>query len=371
MNRFIILLSILVLIVSLSTVAFAVPPPGSPNNIFDYKTSVEEYEAGVMLIKGNIPLDRGEIIQSCMRDNVTYINLRFNRTWMHFDSTFADITDNTYLVAQIFPFGFFDDRYQYNLDKCISLNGLPNGTNLVLDARIGGVYQDASFTDSYGPSIWRVYLTYVDKDGNELSGTSASFTEYHYDEDTGSMAYASIPIAAPSEAVAFRIHYRFQTRIYDITSDEWFFEDGVHSINFRYMINKAEYEAAISGYENDQLIGSIDDGFQHIDDVINDGYNRPLVPDIPAGSDKFDQLDDLESGLVDDAAGYLDSYYELMDSTGLSIQTLGNTFTAVKVFLESLLDIPVLKTLVSVSLVLGLSGTILGIVGNVRIRRGE
>lgn len=388
MKRFIILFATVALVVSLSAVAFAVPPPGTSNNILNFKTSVEEYESGVMLIKGNFPLDDGQIRQYYINSNVRYNYQTYNRTWMQFNASYGDIKNGSYLVGEVFPFGYFTDKNQFNLNKCISLKGLPNGTNLVLDAQIGGIYSDFVPVDSYGPNTWRVYLSFYDKDGNALGDGNSAYTEYHYDEVNGPQAYVSIPIEAPAEAVAFRIYYRYQTRVSELTSNDWIFEDGIHSISFRYMINKAEYETALSGYENDQIIGSIDnidqsinngfqnmddtltDGFQGVEDTITDGYNRPLEPDQPSGSDKFDALDDLESGLVQDAESYLDSYYELMDSTGVSIQTLGNTFTAVKVFLESLLDIPALKTLVSVSLVLGLSGTILGIVGNVRVRKG-
>lgn len=357
MKRFIILLTILALVVSLSAVCFAKPPAGKANNILNLKTSVEEYENGVILVKGNIPITDAQTRQFYIHNNTNYNVQLTDRSWFHFDQTFGSIVANDFLVGEVYPLGYYTDNDTYNLNESISITGIPNGTNLVLDASIGGVFSGIDIVDSYGEHVWRVYLTYVDKDGNFVDATSV-YTESHYDEERGFMAYCSITIDAPVNAVAFRLHYRYQTRISDIWETPWVLEDGIHSIDFRYFINKVAYDSALDQMQTDQITDQLHD----IDQSLNDGFNRPLDPDLPSGADKYEDLENLETGLIQDAESYLDSYYELLNSASLDLNSLANTFTAVKVFLESVLDIPTLKIFVTISLLLGLSGTILGIV---------
>lgn len=364
MKRIIPILLTLSLLIGVFCVnASAKAPAGTPINILAWKTGAENIESATR-VEGAIRVATSEVKTQTRQwleaNGSVYDYLSEYRNYVRFDATRnPNANVGSYMVAEIYPMGYFLDSTTYNLDRCFSLIGLPNGTNLALDAVVGGGYQGIDFTNYYDPALFRARLEYVDADGNNCGSGTYVDTEYHYDDKLGPMVYCRLTIEAPEKAVAFRFNYREVNQITSINSSDWYYESGITAIKYSYIVNTQEYETALSDFQNSQITDRLDD----ISSDISSGLHRPVQPDYPSGSEQFEDLHDKEDQLINDAQNYLDSYYELMDSTAISVTTLLPTFTAVKVLLQNLIDIPILKTLVSISLVLGLTGTVLGIGG--------
>lgn len=319
--------------------ALAVAPAGNPNNILEYKTSVHT-EGDAAIVQGVIPLDHAQTLQQVINSHIVTYNKVFDKAWFHFDSSMGNPKAGSYLRAEIFPLGYFTNKNSNNLSKTISLSGLPNGTQFSLDAVIGGI-GGVDMTFTYPETYYEVKLVYYDKDGNNISGTSLGTTEMHYDTDRGFMIYSSFVIDAPAGAVSFRIQYKLQARI-DIYDPTFVYEDGVHSLSFRYVVNQLEYDSALNDYNT----------------------NRPLDPTRPEGGSFFDDFYDMEGELIDDALSNLDGFTDIVQSATSNIGHYAAVFKALGLFMEDFLGIPILRILTGVSLSLGLSGFILGLVNS-------
>lgn len=319
--------------------ALALAPPGNPNNILEYKSSVHT-EGDAAIVQGTIPLDHAQTRQQVINSHIVTYSHVFDKSWFHFDSSMGNPKAGSYLRAEIFPLGYFTNKNSDNLNKTISLSGLPNGTQFSLDAVIGGI-GGVDMTFTYPDTYYQVRLTYFDKDGNNIGGYSEAETEMHYDTDRGFMIYSSFVIDAPSGAVSFRIEYKLQSRI-DIYDPSFVYEDGVHSLTFRYVVNQLEFDSALNDYNT----------------------NRPLDPESPEGGSFFDEFYEAENELIDDALSNLDGFTDIVDSATSNIGHYAAVFKALGLFMEDFLGIPILRILTGVSLSLGLSGFILGLVNS-------
>lgn len=113
-----------------------------------------------------------------------------------------------------------------------------------------------------------------------------------------------------------------------------------------------------NGLKLDEVIA----GNQQIHDDINNAVNGTLPPaDVPDGQDKIDDLDNQEGQLRDDAADGLQQGLDMMDDTLDALFTYSFGFFALGMVFELFFQIPFFNVLVSLSLVLGILASFLGI----------
>lgn len=115
--------------------------------------------------------------------------------------------------------------------------------------------------------------------------------------------------------------------------------------------------------DNGQKLDDVVAGNQQIHDDINNAVNGTLPPaDVPAGNDKIDDLDNHEGQLRDDAAAGLQQGLDMMDDTLDALFTYSFGFFALGLVFELFFHLPFFNVLVSLSLVLGILASFLGII---------
>lgn len=115
--------------------------------------------------------------------------------------------------------------------------------------------------------------------------------------------------------------------------------------------------------DNGQKLDDVIAGNQQIHDDINNAVNGTIPPaDFPAGNDKIDDLDNQEGQLRDDAADGLQQGLDMMDDTLDALFTYSFGFFALGMIFELFFQIPFFNVLVSLSLVLGILASFLGII---------
>lgn len=115
--------------------------------------------------------------------------------------------------------------------------------------------------------------------------------------------------------------------------------------------------------DNGQKLDDVIAGNEQIHDDINNAVNGTLPPaDVPQGNDKIDDLDNQEGQLRDDAADGLQQGLDMMDDTLDALFTYSFGFFALGMVFELFFQIPFFHVLVSLSLVLGILASFLGII---------
>lgn len=114
-----------------------------------------------------------------------------------------------------------------------------------------------------------------------------------------------------------------------------------------------------NGLKLDEVIA----GNQEIRDEIDNMVNGDIPPaEVPKGQDKIDDLDNQEGQLRDDAADGLQQGLDMMDDTLDALLTYSFGFFALGMVFELFFQIPFFNVLVSLSLVLGILASFLGII---------
>jgi hypothetical protein len=113
-----------------------------------------------------------------------------------------------------------------------------------------------------------------------------------------------------------------------------------------------------NGLKLDEVIAGNQQIQEEIDNMVNGGMPPAEVPD---GNDKIDDLDQQEGQLRDDAADGLQQGLDMMDDTLDALLTYSFGFFAIGMVFELFFQIPFFNVLVSLSLVLGILASFLGI----------
>lgn len=157
---------------------------------------------------------------------------------------------------------------------------------------------------------------------------------------------------------------------------------GFSSFQLLFNLNDLYYEQIQSGKTN-KYLSAIEDKVsangETLDDVLStqeetndkldDIIAGTVTPERPSGSDSFDDLNDAETSLRDDAQSALDEFLELNDITHEGLEPYLTSLFAVSYIFELFADLPFFAVLLGVSLCLGLTGTILGIFHGVQSKR--
>ena len=115
--------------------------------------------------------------------------------------------------------------------------------------------------------------------------------------------------------------------------------------------------------QNGEKLDDVIQGNEQIHDDIDNAVNGTLPPaDFPAGNDKIDDLDNQEGQLRDDASDGLQQGLDMMDDTLDALFTYSFGFFALGLIFELFFQIPFFNVLVSLSLVLGILASFLGII---------
>lgn len=358
MRKLIVSISCLLLVVLLSVNTFAAGSSGVPHNYLEYQT--DYYLSGDNIFSEyDLPL-LGCTVEYSKNNGSGWNSQYINNTWYTFDGS-SGLKSGDYIKWIFFPLGYFTDKNEYNLNHCISLDGLPSGTTIAFRVAGEGGY---SWVE---PISWDYlyWIQYYDADGKSISGSQKVTPTFD-----GQYYVGSIDISPPSDAVAFRVYFQVQCRLSAISGD-WWVTEGIKDFRFRLVLDKSTYDYNLDQYQNQKVTDSIDgigdkvdstnDKLDGIRDDLDESFNRPVEPETPPGSDSVDRLDQIEDSLLTDADSLLDSYDELMSQGGLVLTDYLPALRAVSRLIDDILLIPVFNVLTIIALLLGLSGTVLGI----------
>lgn len=141
------------------------------------------------------------------------------------------------------------------------------------------------------------------------------------------------------------------------------------NFEFTFSINSLLRQQMLSNKTNN-ILGAVEnqlaDNGQKLDDIINGN----VTPEAPDGSGTVDDLDDVESGLRDDAQAGLDDGVQLQQSAFDVILTYLAAFNAIGLIFNLFADLPFFSALLAVSLSLGIFGLLVNL-GNQLAHHGS
>lgn len=337
------------LTVSFLVCCLVVPASASSVDYIDYVVDVFETD-GVDMCRVEIPV-------SAFGSGVWYVQNRDNGQFLETFSGHSFIYN-------------FSSGINYNLlyrpmqgGNRILTYDIPDGTVFSVNA-----YVKTASSDGYSGGNFTWYLLYYDSSANIISSLTSSGTNGL----DNSSAYGIFTLLKPDYTDSIGLHCDFHN--FSVLAGGYDWEIGVKSIVMTMTISSL-YLQFIQNGRNNQIIDAVEkaladqgktldsvlDAQQQTNEQLGDIMNDKVDPEAPAGSDKVDDYNKAESDLIDSVHGGSTEFDDVSLNAWDRIFTYSQSFMAFGLIFKLFTDIPIIESLLYVSLTLGAFGFMLNL----------
>lgn len=179
----------------------------------------------------------------------------------------TDLRNGDYIKWVYFPLGYFTDKNDYNLNHCISLNGLRSGTTVSFKVTESNEYLGFDPVDI----SYYIWIQYYDINGKSVTGGEKVVPDFQ-----GSGEYiATFDIQPPDNAVAFRPYFQVQLRLTNLSSYGWNAWNSLDYFQFRCVINETDYANNLTWYTSNKQSELAQQGNTLLEAIQSDLQNLP------------------------------------------------------------------------------------------------
>lgn len=319
-------------------VLVTVPALAAPIDYNDYVTDIR-VDGNNDIVTVTIPADMAQVFIYDMDGNEVYRGVGS----VH-DFVFGE--DESYSL-QVWPFG-----YPFTNDTGFELLHIPNGTKITSGF---GYVLDATPTEYLFPDVYvRYFFVPTDNYDGFVLDDIADYTAISH----------TYTVDAPEDATILNVGYEvWYVSPKDIPVASVYIQDTKMVFTISSLLRQQQATGKTNAIlkevekqlaEQGKTLDDIKQQQQDTNDKLDGIINGDVKPESPDGSDRFDDLEDLESGLLDDSQSGMEQGEQITQNALEVVLQYATAFACAGWIFERFTSIPIFTALLTVSLALGL-----------------